>query len=87
MAKKCKRLYILSLYLFNLYSELREDGLGEDEHGFKTWGINVSDLDYGNNTTLIAENAKGLQVLIIKVKKHTEKNGLKLNIKKSKLMI
>lgn len=65
---------ILSLYIFNLYVEylLREARLEDDEHDFKTEGRN-SNLCYPDDSILIAENAKDLQSLVIKVKKHSEK--------------
>lgn len=39
-----------------------------------------------DDTTLIAENAKDQQALTPKVKEHSEKMGLQLKIKKTKIM-
>ena len=42
--------------------------------------------DMQNDTTLMAESEKELKSLLMKVKKGSEKAGLKLNIKKTKIM-
>ena len=46
---------------------------------------NINNLRYADNTTLMAES-KELKSLLIKVKKESEKAGLKLNIHKTKSM-
>lgn len=58
----------------------------DDEHDFKTEGRN-SNLCYPDHSTLVAENAKDLQGLVIKVKEHNEKMRLKLKLMKTKPMI
>ena len=69
---------ILSPCLFNLYAEyiMRNVGLDEAQAGIKI---------AGRNTTLMAES-KELKSLLMKVKKESEKVGLKLNIQKTKIM-
>ena len=47
---------------------------------------NVNNLRYADNTTLMAESEEELKSLLMKVKEESEKVGLKLNIKKSKIM-
>ena len=42
---------------------------------------------YAENTTLTAESKEELKSLLIKVKKESEKVGLKLNIQKTKIMV
>ena len=41
---------------------------------------------FENDTTLMAENKEELKNLLMKVKEESEKSGLKLNIKKAKIM-
>ena len=47
---------------------------------------NISNLRYADDTTLIAENKEKLKSLLMKVKEETEKVGIKLNIKKTKIV-
>ena len=47
---------------------------------------NINNLRYADNTTLMGESEEELKSLIIKVKKESEKAGLKLNIQKTKIM-
>ena len=41
---------------------------------------------YADDTTLMAENKEGLKSLLMKVKKESEKAGIKLTIQKMKIM-
>ena len=59
--------------------------MDEAQAGIKIAGRNINNLRYANDTTLIAES-KELKSLLIKVKEESEKAGLKLNIKKIKIM-
>ena len=61
-------------------------GLDEAQAGIKIAGRNVKNLRYADNTTLMAENRKELKSLLMKVKEESEKDGLKLNIQKAKIM-
>ena len=47
---------------------------------------NINNLRYADDTTLMAENEEQLKSLLMKVKEESEKVGLKLNIKKAKIM-
>ena len=47
---------------------------------------NIDNHRYADNTTLMAEIKKELKSLLVKVKEESEKVGLKLNIKKTKIM-
>ena len=78
---------ILSPCLFNLYAEyiMLNAGLDEAETGIKIGGRNINNLRYADDTTLTAE-IEELKSLLMKVKKETEKAGLKLNIQKTKIM-
>ena len=49
-------------------------------------GRNISNLSYAVETTLMAESKEELKSLLMKVKEHSEKAGLKLNIHKTKIM-
>ena len=60
--------------------------LGEAQAGIKTAGGNISNLRYAHDTTLMAESKEELKSLLMKVKKKSEKVGLKLNIQKTKIM-
>ena len=79
---------ILSPCLFNLDAEyiMRNAGLEEAQAGIKTAGRNLNNLRYADDTTLMAESEEELKSLLIKVKVESEKVGLKLNIKKIKVM-
>ena len=78
---------ILSPCLFNLHAEhiMRNAGLDEAQAEIKIAGRNINNLRYADDTTLMAES-KELKNLLMKVKKESEKNGLKLNIQKTKIM-
>ena len=80
------RLYTVTL-LFNLYAEyiMRNAGLEEAPAGIKIAGKNINTLRYADDTTLMAESEE-LKSLLMKVKKESEKVGLKLNIQKTKIM-
>ena len=79
---------ILSPCLFNLYAEyiMRNAGLDEAQAGIKISGRNINNLQYGDNTTLMAESEEELKSLLMKGKEECEKVGLKLNIQKIKIM-
>ena len=60
---------------------MRNARLDETQAGIKIAGRNISNLSYADDTTLMAESEK-LKSLLMKVKKESEKVGLKLNIQK-----
>ena len=49
-------------------------------------GKNINNLRYTDDTTLMAESEEELKSFLMKVKKESEKVGLKLNIQKTKIM-
>ena len=55
-------------------------GLDEAQAGSKVAGRNINNLRYADDTTLMAESARELKSLLMKVKEESEKVGLKLNI-------
>ena len=79
---------ILSPCLFNLHAKyiMRHAGLNEAQAGIKISGRNINKLRYADDTTLMAESEEELKSLLMKVKEESEKVGLKLNIRKTKIM-
>ena len=79
---------ILSLCLFNLYTEyiIRNVGLEETQAGIKIARRNINNLSYAGDTTLMAESEEELKSLLMKVNVESEKVGLKLNVQKTKIM-
>ena len=59
--------------------------LDEPQDGIKISGRNFNSLRYAENTTLMSESEKKLKSLL-RVKKDSEKAGLKLNVQKTKTM-
>ena len=57
--------------------------LQEAQAGIKR---NINNLRYADDTTLMAESEEELKSLLMNVKEESEKAGLKLNIKKTKIM-
>ena len=60
--------------------------MDEAQAGIKIAGRNISNLRHADDTTLIADSDEELKSLLMKVKKEIEKDGLKLNIQKTKIM-
>ena len=60
--------------------------LDEAQTGIKIAKRNISNLRYTDDTTFMAESKDKLRSLLIKVKKDSEKVGLKLNIQQTKIM-
>ena len=61
-------------------------GLDETQAGIKISRRNINNLRYADGTTLMAEIEQELKSLLMKVKKESEKAGLKHNIQKTKIM-
>ena len=78
----------MSPCLFNLFAEyiIRNIGLDEAQAEIKIARGNINNLRYADDTTLMAESEEELKSLLMKVKEKSEKVGLKLNIKKTKIM-
>ena len=55
--------------------------LNESQTGIKIAGRNISNLRYADDTLLMAESEEELKRLLMRVKKLSEKAGLKLDIK------
>ena len=65
---------------------MRNAGLNEAQAGIKFAGRNINNFRYRDDTTLMAERVEELKSLLMKVKEEGEKVGLKLNIRKTKIM-
>ena len=65
---------------------MRNAGLEETQAGIKIARRNINNLRYADDTTLMAETEEALKSFMMKVKKDSEKVGLKLNIQKTKIM-
>ena len=57
-----------------------------DQAGIKIAERNINNLRYADDTTLMAEIKEELNSLLMKVKKESEKVGLKLNIQETTIM-
>ena len=64
---------------------MRNVGLEETQAGIKIARRNTNNLRYADDTTLMAESEE-LKSLLMKVKRESEKVGLKLNIQKTKIL-
>ena len=78
----------MSPCLYNLYAEsIKQNArLDEAQAGIKIAGRNINNLRYADDTTPMAESKEELESLLMKVKEEKEKAGLKLNIKKTKII-
>ena len=87
IGKRLRQGCILSPCLFNLYVVyiIQNAGLDEAQAGIKITGININNLRYPDDTTLMAESEE-LKSLLKKVKEEGGKAVLKFNIQKTKIM-
>ena len=71
-----------------LYAEyiMRNAALYGTQAGIKISGRNINNLRYADDITLMVESEEELKNLLMKVKEDGKKNGLKLNIQKTKIM-
>ena len=78
----------MSPCLLNLHAEYIKLNVRVDETqaGIKIAERNINNLRYADDTTLTGESKEELKSLLMEVKKDSEKAGLKLNIKKTKIM-
>ena len=78
--------YVKAVYCHPAYLTSMQSTSWEAQAGIKIAGKNIDNLRYGDNTTLMAEREEELKILLMKVKEVSEKAGLKLNIRKPKIM-
>ena len=60
--------------------------MDESHAGIKIARRNINNLRYTDDTTLKAKSKEELKSFLMKMKKESEKVGLKLNIQKTKIM-
>ena len=68
---------------------MKNASLDESQAGIKIGGRNINNFRYVDDTTLMAESEEELEALknlLMRVKKESEKAGLKLSIKKTKII-
>ena len=65
---------------------MRNAGLDEAQAGIKIAGRNIKNLRYKDDTTLMEESEEELKTFLMKMKRESEKVGLKLNIQTTKIM-
>ena len=65
---------------------MRNARLAEAQAEIKIAGRSINNLRYADDTTQMAENEEELKSLLMKLKEEHEKAGLKLNIKKTKIL-
>ena len=65
---------------------MRNTGLDEAQAGVKIAGRNINNLRYAHDITLMSESKKELKSLLMEVKEESENVGLKLNLRKTKIM-
>ena len=73
--------------LFYLFSEFIFRELEEIEEGIQINGQRINNIRYADDTVLIASTEAGLQLLLNKVLTSSEKFGLILNAKKTKVLV
>ena len=66
---------------------MRNAGLDEAQARIKIAGRNINNLRPEDDNTFMAKSEEEQKRLLMKVKKESEKVGLKLNIQKMKIMI
>ena len=65
---------------------MRNAGLDEAQAGIKIARRNINNLRYSDDPTLMAESKEESKSLLMKMKEESEKDGLKLNIQKTKII-
>ena len=65
---------------------MRNAGLEEAQAGIKIAGRNINNCRYADDTSLMAGSEEEIKSLFMKVKKKSEKVGLKFNIQQTKTM-
>ena len=78
----------MSACLSNFYAEyiMGSAGLDESQARIKVSRRNINNVTYIDDTTVTTESEEELNSLLMKVKEESGKVGLKINIKKTKIM-
>uniref|UniRef100_A0A8D8YDR6 Craniofacial development protein 2 n=1 Tax=Cacopsylla melanoneura TaxID=428564 RepID=A0A8D8YDR6_9HEMI len=78
---------IISPALFNIYVEkIIEEAIGNEKDGFKINGSVTNNLRYADDTLIIANSERELEVLLKKLDRSCKNYGMKINLKKTKIM-
>jgi len=77
---------VLSPDLFSLYGEIIMRNIRECE-GISFGGRNINNLRYADDTVLLADTNKKLQLMFNRVKEESESKGLTINVGKTKCMV
>ena len=81
-----KTVYCHRVYLTYMQSTSCENAsLDEPQAGIKIAGRNINNLRYADDNTLMGESEEELKSLLMRVKKESEKAGLKLKTKETKM--
>ena len=65
---------------------MRNTRLDELQAGIKMGRRNINNFRYADDITLMAESEEKLMSLLMRVKEESERAGLKINIKKTKII-
>ena len=65
---------------------MRNAGLDEAQAEIKIGGRNINNLRYADDMTLMTESEEERKSLLMKMKEESEKVGVRLNIRKTKIM-
>ena len=65
---------------------MQNAGLDESQTGIKITRGNINNLTYADDTTLMAESEEELKSVWMRVKEESERAGLKLNMKNTKII-
>ena len=81
-----KAVYCYPAYLIYMQIYIMQiAGLDEAQAGIKIVERNINNLRYADDSTLMAESEE-VKSFLIKMKKESEKFGLKLNVQKTKII-
>ena len=90
IGSKLGKEYVKAVYCYPAYLTYMQstscEMLDEAQAGIKISGRIINNLWYADDTPLMAESEEELKGLLMKVEEESEKVGLKLNIKKAKIM-
>src|SRR6218665_1606882 len=77
----------LSPLLFNIYiEELVREAVEDLEEGTKVGGRWIKALRFADDQAMVAKSQKGLQAMMDRVDRTSREYGMKINIKKSKVL-
>ena len=87
MTKGVRQGCIASPYLFVTYTEKAMRDAGVEQYGVKIGGIPISNLRYADDTALLETSEEGIEQLTSAINTTGKEMNLKLNVKKTKLLV